>query len=231
MIPPAVPKIVLVSQPHRKWTIPKRLSPQDPARRRYQIDDEQITSKRHEVRKAHLYLQKECNPELLHVGDIPSSWESENGDGKNMHHNQRDSQHSPDLEPQDLCPSSIIFDDDSERSRRAYKSDSLALSLLDRQQSDAMSMSISESLLAPLRAGIRRKIIAKSSMKQIEGRKSERVFALAWQRFAQRRRVAIMLGWMFHWYQLDTTMLRRKWNYSETGGLDHQFTIPVKFDG
>ena len=112
-------------------------------------DAEQLKSKRHEVRKALQYLKNECNPELLHVGDIPSSWSSHNGDEEDMLHNLRDIQDSPDPKTQDSSPGLIAFGDEGVRYPGAIDSNTVS-DPPDSQQSDAISKTISESLLAPL---------------------------------------------------------------------------------
>lgn len=111
-------------------------------------DAEQLKSKRHEVRKARQYLKNECNPELLNVGDIPFSWSSHNDDEEDMLHNQRDIQDSPDPKTQDSSPGLIAFCDEGVRYPGAINSNTVS-DPPDSQQSDAISNSISESLLAP----------------------------------------------------------------------------------
>jgi hypothetical protein len=118
---------------------------------RHQLDTtNQVKAKRDEVRKAHRYLQEHCDLEKLQLGHFPSSWSEE----EDIANNEGNTQKSPRLTPpapSNKNPESLQHpsnvDEDWAESPQPH--DIHPTTNTDSQHTDTLSISISESLLAP----------------------------------------------------------------------------------
>ncbi|KAJ6000525.1 DNA repair metallo-beta-lactamase [Penicillium waksmanii] len=118
---------------------------------RNQLDGtDQVKAKRVEVRKAHRYLQEHCDLEKLQLGHVPSSWTSEeegitNDEGNTQKSLQLITPAPFNTNTESLQPSNL--DEDGEESPPQHNIHPTPIP--DSQQTDTLSISISESLLAP----------------------------------------------------------------------------------
>jgi hypothetical protein len=119
---------------------------------RDQLDTtDQVKAKRDEVRKAYRYLQENCDLGKLQLGQVPSSWTSNEVDSANDEENtQKPPRHIAlalsKKDPEPLGPPSFSGEDGAESSQ---PHDIHPPPNQDSQQTDALSISISESILAP----------------------------------------------------------------------------------
>lgn len=112
---------------------------------------DQVKAKRDEVRKAHRYLQEHCDLEKLQLGHVPSSWASEEEGIAKIEENAQKSPQpttpvSSKITPETLkSPSDIA--EDGPVSPRPYENHPPPNQ--DSQHTDSLSISVSESLIAP----------------------------------------------------------------------------------
>lgn len=139
--------------------IRSQLSPPQPASppqeqstpTRDQLDTtDQVKAKRDEVRKAHRYLQEHCDLEKLQLGHVPFSWSEEEDIANNEGNTQKSPQPTPpapsNTNAESLQPPSKLDEDGAESPRQH---DIHPTPNPDSQYTDTLSISISESLLAP----------------------------------------------------------------------------------
>ncbi|CAI7632985.1 unnamed protein product [Penicillium pancosmium] len=111
---------------------------------------DQVKAKRDEVRKAHHYLQEHCDLEKLQLGHVPSSWSEEEDIANNEGNTQKPPQPTPpapsSTKPESLQHPSNLEEDVAESPQQH---DNHPTTNTDSQYTDTLSISISESLLAP----------------------------------------------------------------------------------
>lgn len=104
---------------------------------------ETAKAKRNEIRQAHLYLQEYADPEMFHVGALPSSWRTEEDEFEPEQKKKHASEAEEKPTPTDTTEPREISETDRD-------GDGATVSQMEAQQTDSqqMALSISESAFA-----------------------------------------------------------------------------------